>query len=136
MPLTRILTVLLPCAVSAETGAEAFAGLRGLVGAWEAQTAAGFTIRVSYRAIASDSAVVETFTTPSGRETLTIYHPDGSDLIATHYCVRPVHPVLFFAFLLAIRAPVLYSRTFVNGTVLGLRARGEAAVADRLILSQ
>lgn len=37
---------------------------------------------------------METFTTASGRETLTIYHPDGSNLIATHYCAQGNQPRL------------------------------------------
>ena len=60
--------------------------LHRLVGEWEAKTTSGSTIRVSYRAIAGNSALVESFRTASGRETLTIYHPDGPHLLATHYC--------------------------------------------------
>jgi hypothetical protein len=71
-----------------------FAALHRLAGDWEAKTASGSTIRVSYRSIAGDSALVESFKTPSGRETLTIYHPDGASLIATHYCAQGNQPRL------------------------------------------
>ena len=89
-----IAVLLVPCATFAETGTEAFANLHRLVGEWEAKTASGSIIRLSYRAIAADSALVETFTTASNRETLTVYHPDGPDLIATHYCAQGNQPRL------------------------------------------
>jgi hypothetical protein len=80
--------------VSGLTGAEAFAELHRLIGDWQATTENASIIRVSYRSIANDSAIVETFTTASGAETLTIYHPDGADLIATHYCAQGNQPRL------------------------------------------
>jgi hypothetical protein len=86
--------LLLSCAAFAETGPAAFANLHRLVGEWEARTASGSVIRLSYRAIAAGSALVETFRTASGRETLTIYHADGPDLIATHYCAQGNQPRL------------------------------------------
>ena len=89
-----LITLLFPCSAFADTGAEAFAHLGRLVGEWEAKTMRGSIIRVSYRAVAADSALVETFTTASGRETLTIYHPDGPNLIATHYCAQGNQPRL------------------------------------------
>ncbi|HEU0210259.1 MAG TPA: hypothetical protein VFQ78_14930 [Candidatus Udaeobacter sp.] len=75
------------------TAAEAFADLHCLIGDWEATTQSGSIIRVSYRAIANDSAIVETFTTASGAETLTIY-PDGQEFVATHYCAQGNQPRL------------------------------------------
>src|SRR5262245_45457558 len=87
-------SLLFACAASAQAGGEAFASLRRLIGEWETKLATGSIIRVSYRAIAGNSAIVETFTTASGRETLTIYHPDGPNLIATHYCAQGNQPRL------------------------------------------
>jgi hypothetical protein len=82
------------CSAFAAPGAEAFANLRRLTGEWEAKTARGSIIRVVYKLVAADSALVETFRTAPGRETLTIYHADGSDLIATHYCAQGNQPRL------------------------------------------
>jgi hypothetical protein len=97
MPVRAVVAaLLLQCAGFGDTGAEAFANLRRLIGEWEAKTERGSIIRVSYRSIAADSALVETFTTPSGRETLTIYHLDGANLIATHYCAQGNQPRLRF----------------------------------------
>src|SRR5262245_4045200 len=68
--------------------------LRRIVGRWEATTTDGKTVGLSYRLVASDSALVETFTTPSGKETLTIFHLDGPHLLATHYCGQGNQPRL------------------------------------------
>ena len=96
MSLIRALVsaLLLACGAFAQTGAEAFTTLRRLSGEWEAKTAKGLVINLSYRLIAGNSAIVETFTTASGFETLTIYHLDGSNLIATHYCAQANQPRL------------------------------------------
>jgi hypothetical protein len=84
-----------PPAARAAPGADAaFARLGALVGNWEATTATGKTMRVSYRLVSNGSALVETYTTPSGKETLTIFHLDGGRLIATHYCAQKNQPRL------------------------------------------
>ena len=72
----------------------AFARLRSLVGDWEARTDQGGIIRVSYRLVSNDSVLVQRFVTPSGKETLTVFHPDGARLIATHYCAQGNQPRL------------------------------------------
>src|SRR5262249_27410198 len=55
---------------------------------WVAKTAEGSTISASYRLISRDSALVETYVTQSGRETITVYHPDLDSLMLTHYCAQ------------------------------------------------
>jgi hypothetical protein len=70
-----------------------FAGLKALVGEWVAPTPRG-AIKVSYRLVSNDSALVQRFVTPSGRETLTIIHPDGDKILATHYCAQGNQPRL------------------------------------------
>ena len=90
-----VLAVLcLPCLASAATGTDAFATLRRLTGEWETKTQRGSAIHVSYRTIAAGSVLVETFTTASGAETLTVYHRDGRKFIATHYCGQGNQPRL------------------------------------------
>jgi hypothetical protein len=71
----------------------AFTKLKALVGDWEAKTERGTLIRVSYRLIAGDSVLVQRFITPSG-ETETVFHPDRSRVIATHYCAQGNQPRL------------------------------------------
>lgn len=62
---------------------QAFA--RTLPGSWAGTTDGGATVAVSFRAISKGSALAETFGAP-GRETMTLYHPDHGDIVATHYC--------------------------------------------------
>ena len=86
---------MLIAALPAAAGADAsFERLKSLVGSWEAKTDKGIVIRVSYRMIAGESALVQSYVTPSGRETLTIFHPDGPRLLATHYCGQGNQPRL------------------------------------------
>jgi hypothetical protein len=48
----------------------------------------GKTITVEYRLLSNGSALVETFTTSSGKQTLSAYHRDGRQLMVTHYCAQ------------------------------------------------
>jgi len=72
----------------------AFETLKGMAGDWRDTLNPERPMQVSYRTIANDSAVVETWRTPSGRETLTLYVMDGDTLIATHYCAQGNQPTL------------------------------------------
>jgi metallo-beta-lactamase class B len=59
---------------------------RALRGTFHASTTEGHRITASYRAVSKGSALVETFTTASGTETLTVFHRDRAGLMLTHYC--------------------------------------------------
>ncbi len=59
-----------------------------LDGRWRAVTPENRSIQVSYRSVSRGSALVETFTGSSGKETLTVYHRDGGALMLTHYCAQ------------------------------------------------
>lgn len=63
-----------------------FAQLQTLVGEWEGKTEAGRVLKVSYRLVANNTVLVETWTLGPQREALTLYHMDNESLIATHYC--------------------------------------------------
>lgn len=92
---TISLLILLAAGSTAQTPGLAFASLQHLSANWQATAGAKSTlIRLNLRSISNDSAIVETFSTPSGRETLTIYHADGSRLLATHYCAQGNQPRL------------------------------------------
>jgi hypothetical protein len=64
----------------------AFERLKTLVGEWRGTSAKGRTFGITYRLSAGDTVLVETWALASGRESLTLYHLDGDDLLATHYC--------------------------------------------------
>lgn len=83
-----------PPAPAAFTDVEAWPRLRSaLVGAWHGTTDSGANVDVTYRAIAGDSALAETWGTPT-RATMTLYHPDHGGLVATHYCAQGNQPRL------------------------------------------
>ncbi|HVF72951.1 MAG TPA: hypothetical protein VM940_15215 [Chthoniobacterales bacterium] len=74
--------------------AETFNELKKLCGEWTGTTAEGRTEKITYRTTANDTVLLEAWVLGSGREALTIYHLDGRDLIATHYCPRGNQPRL------------------------------------------
>ncbi len=61
---------------------------RALPGRWRAELPGGRSVTVSYRMVSKGSALVETFVTASGTETLTVLHRDGAALMLTHYCAQ------------------------------------------------
>lgn len=79
---------------NAADGRAGFAHMKQLVGAWEATRDDGKKMRASYKEIAGGSVLMETYTTPSGKETMTAYHPDGRRLMLTHYCAQGNQPRL------------------------------------------
>jgi len=74
------------CAVNKTNPGEVFEQLKTLVGEWEGKTDAGRVLRVSYRLVANNTVLVETWTLAPQREALTLYHMDNGSLMATHYC--------------------------------------------------
>lgn len=75
---------------------EAFRKLKSLTGQWKGKTKSGRQFQVSYHVIANDSVLVESWTLGPGKEALTLYHMDGSKLMATHYCPQGNQPRLDF----------------------------------------
>ena len=81
-------------AASAGAGAMAFEQLKSLVGEWRGQRPDGREVGVTYRLSAADSVLVETWTLGPEQEALTVYHMDGSELLATHFCPQGNQPRL------------------------------------------
>ncbi len=81
-------------AVPAGRAEEAFATLKRLVGEWRGQRPDSGEIIVTYRLSARDSVLVETWNLGPGWESLTIYHMNGSELLATHFCPQGNQPRL------------------------------------------
>ncbi|MCB9684252.1 MAG: hypothetical protein H6738_00105 [Alphaproteobacteria bacterium] len=69
--------------------------LDALVGDWQADTPGGTVFPVSYRWMSSGSVLVETYGSNPERQTLTVFHLDGSHLVATHYCGQGNQPRLW-----------------------------------------
>jgi|CXWL01.1.fsa_nt_gi hypothetical protein len=75
-------------------GAQTFKQLTALVGDWEGKFEDGRVHRVTYRLTAGDSVLVETWALAPGRESMTLYHLDGDELVAVHYCPQQTQPRL------------------------------------------
>jgi hypothetical protein len=73
---------------------QAFQSLRALVGEWQGRAGNGRSVLVSYRLIANDTVLVETWTMSPTRTSMTVYHMDGDNLLATHYCPQGNQPRL------------------------------------------
>ncbi len=90
--------MLLALILAAAPAATAFENLKAMVGDWEAHVGKDDKIlRVSYRLISNDTALAETWTTTSGATTMTLFHLDGKQLVATHYCAQGNQPRLRWA---------------------------------------
>ncbi len=97
------------------TAQQVFEKLKPLVGEWKGTAPTGRTFGVSYQLIAKSSVLVETWTMAPGRQTMTVYHLDGTNLLATHYCAAGNQPRLQ---LKAPSAPDNFVFDFVSSTNL------------------
>ncbi len=70
---------------NADVARAAFERLKSLEGEWAAATPGGMAT-ITYRVAAAGSVVVEHLFPDTDHEMLTVYHMDGTDLVATHYC--------------------------------------------------
>lgn len=72
----------------------AFARLKTLVGDWEGTYSGGGSSKVNFRVGSGGSAVMLISDAGGTDEMLTVFHPDGDRLLATHYCSASTHPRL------------------------------------------
>ncbi|MES2902157.1 MAG: hypothetical protein V4723_20690 [Pseudomonadota bacterium] len=71
--------------------------LGSLAGSWslaDPVTDAQKAFRIDFRLISKSSALVETFGNPLKQVTQTVYHRNGEQLMATHYCAQGNQPRL------------------------------------------
>ncbi len=61
---------------------------KDLAGSWTATAPNGSTIKASYKLVSNSTALVETYVTQSGTETISVYHADSTSLMLTHYCAQ------------------------------------------------
>jgi hypothetical protein len=81
-------------AESKSAASVAFERLATLQGTWDGKFADGRAHSVTYRLTAGGSTLVETWALAPGRESMTLYHLAGDDLLATHYCPQGNQPRL------------------------------------------
>ena len=63
-----------------------FEQFEALAGEWVGMTNEDRQLKVSYKLSVNGTVLVETWELRPGLDALTLYHMDGDDLIATHYC--------------------------------------------------
>jgi hypothetical protein len=68
----------------------AFEKIKGLVGDWEGKTPDGKAYGTTFRLVSGGSAVL--ITTVGEEDMITVVHPDGPALMATHYCAAKNQP--------------------------------------------
>ncbi len=75
-----------PCRVgAAEPAASSWDRMKSLVGTWQG-TFEGKPARVTYALVSDGTALMETLESHDSSQMVTVYHPDGSTLLMTHYC--------------------------------------------------
>ncbi len=68
--------------------------MKSLIGRWEG-TADGNPVTVTYKLVSNGTSLMETMDMPGESEMMiTMYHPDGGELLATHYCAAGNQPRL------------------------------------------
>ena len=102
----RTLLLLLPSLLAATVSAqspksesinEGFAKLQSLVGDWDGtmvHNGAELPTSTSFRLVADGSAVMDDLAPGTPHEMITMFHMDGTDLLATHYCSHHNQPRL------------------------------------------
>ncbi len=76
----------------AKTPAQQFEDIKALKGLWSVAETERLTIR--FELTANNTVVLERWETSSGLHSLTAYHMDGANIVATHYCPQGNQPRL------------------------------------------
>jgi hypothetical protein len=92
-----------------------FKKLKTLVGEWKSATVVAKPHTVSYKLIANETVLVETWELGNSRTAMTVYHFETEKLIATHYCPLGNQPRLE---LVSTTKEQLFTFTFVSATNL------------------
>jgi hypothetical protein len=72
-----------------------FAKLKSLTGQWEGMTNEGgkdFQVTTTFRVVSDGSALLNDLMGGTPHEMITMFHMDGSELMATHYCAAHNQP--------------------------------------------
>jgi hypothetical protein len=94
---------------------EIFKKLNALVGEWKSVTVAAKPHTVSYRLIANETVLVETWELGNSSTAMTVYHLASEKLIATHYCPLGNQPRLE---LVSAAEEQIFTFAFVSATNL------------------
>ena len=81
-----------------DLAAESFADLKQLVGVWRQADKPQSPLRIRFSLTAGGTVLVEEWLRGDQPHSLTLYHRDGPDLLATHYCPQGNQPRLIASF--------------------------------------
>lgn len=90
--LMAVLTASPSLAQDAKTPVQQFEDIKALTGRWSVLESE--RLQISFEPTANNTVVIERWETASGLHSMTVYHMDGPDLIATHYCPQGNQPRL------------------------------------------
>jgi hypothetical protein len=71
---------------SAAQTSPGFDKMKTLVGDWDGKTDSGKIVHVSYKLVSNGTTLMETLHPSGESEMITMYTPDGSRVVMTHYC--------------------------------------------------
>lgn len=69
--------------------------MKSLVGEWEGTMDHGgqtMPVKVSYSLVSGGTSIMESLNGPDGHDMVTMYYPDGSRIMMTHYCSEGNQP--------------------------------------------
>ena len=75
-----------PAPGSPAAGNAAWESMKSLQGEWDGLYEGKVRTKASYRLVSNGSALMESLESPDHSDMVTMYHPDGSRLLMTHYC--------------------------------------------------
>jgi hypothetical protein len=98
----RVISILLASLLVVAVAAPAVPGtnpawekMKSLVGDWEGTMAHGdmnMPVKVSYSLVSNGTSLMERMDAPDHSEMITMYYPDGSRVMMTHYCSEGNQP--------------------------------------------
>ncbi len=71
-----------------------FSQLKSLVGVWKKEGGTNSKFYIDFELTANETVLIETWYRNNKKHSLTLYHLNGNDLIATHYCPQGNQPRL------------------------------------------
>tara|TARA_B110000093_G_C12727901_1_gene309063 strand:+ start:122 stop:622 length:501 start_codon:yes stop_codon:yes gene_type:complete len=95
--LASIIILSLSCSVSASDKADPdviFSQMKSLTGVWVKEGAANSNLNIQFELTANDTTLIETWIYKGKKHSLTLYHLNGKNLMATHYCPQGNQPRL------------------------------------------
>lgn len=72
----------------------AFTKMKSLVGTWVREGDTNSTFNITFELTAKGSTLMETWNSKGKKHSLTVYHLNGENLMATHYCPQGNQPRL------------------------------------------